>query len=179
MFKTYLTAIAIMATLSVQAQKARKRPTTTTVTTTNTTVTTDTLWTRCEMSPTSTGWIMPTYNLTNIDTSHRLSFINDPAYGIITKDALTISFDAVNVLNKTVKGYILLAGPCDGRVGCATANGIYAAQVTYQVTQPRFDILMGMSWLGSGIYDGIISISFTDNCIMYSQPFKFRGPSIY
>ena len=177
MFKTYLTAIAIMATLSVQAQKARKRPTTTTVTTTTTT--TDTLWTRCEMTPVATGWIMPTVNITNIDTTHRLSFIHDPAFGAIMKDALVIAFDAVNVPGKTVKGYMLLAGPCDGRVGCATANGLYAAQVTYQVTQPRFDILMGLSWLGSGIYDGIISVSFTDNCIMYSQPFKFRGPAIY
>lgn len=176
MFKTYLTAVAIMATISVQAQKGRKATTTTTV---STTTTKDTLYTRCNMTPVATGWIMPTYNLTNIDTSHRTAFLSDPSFGLVTKDALVIAFDAVQVPNKTVKGYTLLAGPCGGRVGCATANGLYVAQVTYQVTNPRFDILMGLSWLGSGIYDGVISIEFTDNCIMYSQPFKFRGPSIY
>ena len=175
MFKTYLLAVAMLATLSAQGQKGKKQTTTTTVTTT----TTDTLYNRCGMQPVSTGWIMPTYQVTNIDTSHRISFISDPSFGLVTKDALVIAFDAVQVAGKTVKGYMLLAGPCGGRVGCATANGLYVAQVTYQVTNPRFDILMGLSWLGSGIYDGVISIEFTDNCIMYSQPFKFRGPAIY
>lgn len=175
MFKAYLTALALLATFSATAQRGKKQSSTPAITAT----TTDTLYTRCNMQMVSTGWIMPTYQLTNIDTSHRLSFLSDPSFGLVTKDALVIAFDAVQVSGKTVKGYTLLAGPCGGRVGCATANGLYAAQVTYQVTQPRFDILMGLSWLGSGIYDGIVSIEFTDNCIMYSQPFKFRGPSIY
>jgi len=178
MFKTYLLAVAMLATLSAQGQRGKKQNNTTTVTTTTTT-TVDTLYNRCGMQPVSTGWVMPTYQLTNIDTSHRTAFLSDPSFGLVTKDALVIAFDAVQVPNKTVKGYMLLAGPCGGRVGCATANGLYVAQVTYQVTNPRFDILMGLSWLGSVIYDGVISIEFTDNCIMYSQPFKFRGPAIY
>jgi hypothetical protein len=64
MFKTYLLAVAMLATLSAQGQRGKKQNNTTTVTTTTTT-TVDTLYNRCGMQPVSTGWIMPTYNLTN------------------------------------------------------------------------------------------------------------------
>jgi hypothetical protein len=135
----------------------------------------DSLYAACNMVRTDSSLVVPTIILTNLRTSHRTGVIN----GVAT-DILVIEFDPAVVSGKTVSGYVLRADQCTGRPGCGSFNGLVCAQVTYSTTLNKFEIPAGLSWLNpwNPQYTGLITISFTDNCMRASQTFQFTPPTL-
>lgn len=170
--KTIVLIILCLITLNTQAQR-KKKPSTTTTTTT---LTNDPLFKYCGMVPSDSGFTYPTTTLTNLKTYHRTAQIQNLDGTISLSDVSVIAFDPAVIPGKQVKGYILTANPCDGRVGCGYANDFKCAQVTSQTPYPQFDLLLGVTWLSTGDYTGQIHIETTDFCIYVSQTFPFTPP---
>jgi hypothetical protein len=162
--KKLFTLIAIV--LISFAATAQKKKQTTTTTTTTINFSTDTLYKRCGMVMGDTMLTVPTYTLTNL----KAELINN---------STVISFDAPIVSGKIATGYLLVANQCNGRPDCGWRNNLKCAQVTTNVSSPKLYLNLGQTWLGSTTYIGMISISFSDNCIMMSQQFEFTAPKFY
>lgn len=162
--KKLYTIIAIsLISLSAIAQKKKQ---TTTSTTISSITSTDTLYKRCGMTLTDTSINAPTFVLSNL----KAELINN---------ATVITFDAPIVSGKYPTGYLLAANNCNGRPDCGWRNNLKCAQVTANVSSPKIYINLGQTWLAGIEYTGMISISFSDNCVMYSQQFQFTAPKIY
>lgn len=168
--------ILIFCLLSINAIGQKKRKTTTTTTTSTSSV--DTLWKYCGMIPNDSGWVFQSVTLTNLKTYHRTAQIKNPDGSISNSDVSVIAFDPAVIPGKTINGYKLLANNCDGRVGCAYINGLKCAQVTTQIPYPQFELLLGLSWLSTANYTGMIIIETNDYCLYASQPFQFTPPQI-
>lgn len=165
--KNLIALITILfLTLCANAQKRKQSTITTTSTTTTSTLNNDTLNKRCGITFTDTSVNCQVYTLVNLKTE-------------LINNSTIISFDAPVITGKTATGFLLMADQCNGRPDCGWRNGIKVSQVTTNVSSPKIFINLGQTWLAGIEYTGIISISFSDNCSMYSQPFKFTAPKIY
>ena len=119
------------------------------------------------MTQTDSGLIYPLVTLNNLQIIHRV---------IGGHDAIQISWDALITPGKTVAGYYLAAGPCDGRPDCTYHNSQKFSQVATNTTGTMVVVQYGMSWLWTGNYYGCIIVAYTDNCMAMSQTFNFTGP---